>query len=526
MDFLYRNVHMEQKKWEAATQMTIEEDMNVPETKGDCLVILLKDMSLHVDETRVGRDQVVVKGSLQYQILYETGENGRLEQLTGSLPFEEVIHVNGATPGDLAATRGVIEDFKVSMINTRKIAIQSVVMLHVCMQQLLEEEWTENVVNCGNDVEKRFETKEVMQLCQKKSDVLRIKEEVEIPGGYPAIQSLLWKYVALGDFEVRPMDGKVSLKGELNCYFIYVGQGVTQSIKMLTKKVPFHGLMECSGCQSERQINVIPVLNQYTAEVKADLDGEDRVIFLDAVLDLQIRVYAEEKISLLQDLYGTMQEIMPEEKMVQAPMVHISGEGKCKVKQIHRLKEGTPKAVQILHTCGSVYRDVESWENGKLTLMGAVQFQILYLTGEEEMPYSVTECMVPYALEMEGMGIGDERNEVEKPVILIEPRIEQTEASLIDSSEMELKGIVAFHVLVAGSRFYTCVGTAESKPIDTGKFAALPGMVVCFASQDTPLWEYGKRYYMSLEELKQLNNMTEDRLKTGESILLVKGAGK
>ena len=24
MDFLYRNIHMEQKKWEAATQMTIE----------------------------------------------------------------------------------------------------------------------------------------------------------------------------------------------------------------------------------------------------------------------------------------------------------------------------------------------------------------------------------------------------------------------------------------------------------------------------------------------------------------------
>ena len=178
MDFLYRNVHMEQKKWEAATQMTIEEDVNVPEAKGDCLVILLKNTALHVDETRTGRDQVVVKGSLQYQILYETSGGGRLEQLTGSLPFEEVIHVNGAVPGEMAMTRGVIEDFKVSMINTRKIAIQSVVMLHVCMQQLMEEEWPEDVVNCGNGVEKRFEDKRVMQLCQKKSDVLRIKEEI------------------------------------------------------------------------------------------------------------------------------------------------------------------------------------------------------------------------------------------------------------------------------------------------------------------------------------------------------------
>ena len=53
MDFLYRSIHMEQKKWETSTQMTIEEDMNVPDAKGDCLAILLKDAALIVDETRV-----------------------------------------------------------------------------------------------------------------------------------------------------------------------------------------------------------------------------------------------------------------------------------------------------------------------------------------------------------------------------------------------------------------------------------------------------------------------------------------
>lgn len=548
MDFLYRNIHMEQKKWETAAQMTIEEDVNVPDAKGDCLSILLKDTALHVDETRAGRDQVVVKGSLQYQILYETGEGGRLEQLTGNLPFEEVINVNGATPGDLAAVKGVIEDFKVSMINTRKIAIQSVVMLHASMHQLLEEEWTDNIVNCGNGVERRFETKDVMQLCQKKSDVFRVKEEIDLPGGYPAMQNLLWKHVSLGDLEARPMDGKVSLKGDLNCYFIYMAQGVTQAIKMLTKKVPFHGLIECSGCQSDMNVSVMPVLNQSTAEIKADMDGEDRVLFLEAVLDLQIRIYSEEKVSLLQDIYGTSQEIEPEEKMVHAPVLHITGEGKCKLKQSHRLKEGTPKAVQILHTCGTVFRDAENWEDGKLSLMGSVLFQILYLTGEEEMPYAVTECMVPYSLEMEGMeksmaenvmtGMGDSSGNAmdsrnmaarimpqEKPVIFIEPRIEQAEASLVDSEEMELKGIVAFAALVFGSKTERCVGSVQCKPLDTAKFAALPGMVVCFADQDTPLWDYGKRYYMPVEEMKRLNNLTDDVLKAGESMLLVKGAG-
>ncbi len=521
MDFLYRNIHMEQKKWEASAQMTIEEDINVPDAKGDCLTILLKNAVLHVDETRAGRDQAVVKGSLQYQILYEMGGGSRLEQLVGELPFEEVIHVNGATPGDLALAKGIIEDFKVSMINTRKLAIQSVVMLKVCMHQQLEEEWTDNIVNCGTGVERRFETREVTQLCQKKSDVFRVKEEIELPGGYPAMQNLLWKHVSLGELEARPMDGRVSLKGELNCYFIYMAQGVTQAVKMLSKKVPFHGLIECSGCGGDMNVNVMPALNQCTAEIKPDLDGEDRVIYLEAVLDMQLRVYSDEQVSLLQDMYGTSQEIEPEEKAIHIPEVYLSGEGKCKLKQSHRLKEGASKAVQLLHTCGTVFQDSESWEDNKLHLMGSVQFQILYLTGDEEMPYAVTECMVPYSLEMEA-NLASENPE--KPVILIEPRMEQAEASLVDSEEMELKGIIAFSVLAFGSSTYQCVGGAQCKPLDTAKFAALPGMVVCFADRDTPLWDYGKRYYMPVEEMKRLNNITGDQLKAGERMLLVKGA--
>lgn len=523
MDFLYRSIHMEQKKWETSTQMTIEEDMIVPDAKGDCLAVLLKDATLIVDETRVGRDQVVLKGCLKYQILYETGGGGRLEQLIGDLPFEEVVNVSGATPGDLATAKGVIEDFKVSMINTRKIALQSVVMLRVCMHQLMEEEWTDDVVNCG-EMEKRYETKNVLQLCQKKSDVFRIKEEIELPGGYPAIQNVLWKHVSLGDLETRPMEGKVSLKGELNCYFIYTAQGVTQTVKMLSKKIPFHGLIECSGCQNDMIVSVMPTLNQYTAEVKPDFDGEDRILFLEAALDLIIRIYSDEKIALLQDIYSIAQEVIPEEKAVHAPVLHIAGEGKCKLKQSHQLKEGTPKAVQVLHTLCNVFPDREVWEDGRLYLIGSVQFQILYLTGEDEMPYAVTECMVPYSMEMEGNMGGDGAMTWEKPAIFIEPRMEQMEASLVDSEEMELKGIVSFAVLVLNSQQQQCVGGAQIKPLDTAKFAGLPGMVVCFADADTPLWEFGKRYYMPVAEMKRLNNLTADTLKAGESMLLVKGA--
>lgn len=523
MDFLYRNIHMEQKKWDASTQITIEEDVNIPELKGDCLVMLLKEAVPIIEESRVGRDQVTVKGYLQYQVMYETGDEGRLEQLTGKLPFEEIIHVEQTIPGEIASAKAVIEDFKVSMINTRKIAVQSVVILYVHMHQLVEEDWTFDVANAGVELEKLFEEKEVMQLCQKKSDVFRVKEELEVPGGYPQIQRLLWNRITLGDLEVRPMEGKISLKGEWNGFFIYTAQGTGQSIKMFHKKVPFHGIMDCSACESDMVVSVIPTLNSYSVEVKPDMDGEDRILYFEAVLDLQIRIYGQEKVSLLQDMYSTTGEVFLQQKMVKAPVLHIAGEGKCKLKHSYKIKEASPKVIHLLHTCGSVLPDREVWENGKLYLTGSVHAQMLYQSNEAELPYAVCECDIPYALEMESNEAMDIQNRTEKPSIILEPRLEQLEAQMVDSEEMELKGILAISVLVMAENSFSCIGSAEIMPLDTAKYAALPGMVMCFADKETPLWDYGKQYYMSVEEIKRLNGLNDNVLKPGNGILLVKG---
>lgn len=521
MDFLYRNMYMEQKKWEATTQITIEEDINVPDAKNDCMNILLKDAVIHVDETRVGREQVVVKGCLQYQILYTAGTT--LEEICGTIPFEEVINATGATPGDMATTKAVLEDFKVSMINTRKLAVQSVIVLHVANYQQMEEAWTEDVVNCEcGGVEKQWESKEMLQLVQKKSDVFRVKEEMDLPGGYPTIHKVLWKRVTLGEFEARPMEGRVSVKGDLACQVIYIGQGQNPSVKLFQKKVPFHGVVDCSGCSSDSYISIIPCLHQYTLDVKPDLDGEERLFYLDAPLDISLRVYEREQMRLLADAYSTQAHLTPEKKVVHAPMLYVTGEGKTKVRHSHVLKEGVPFMTQLLCTMGEIYPEKEVWEDGKLHLMGSVQVQMLYQTGEEEMPYAVTECMIPYNMEMESSMPWAEG--MEKPSIMIEPRLEQLEVTQIDSRELEIKGVVGFFVLVFGSENSACIGNFQYAPMDAEVYASLPSMVVCFADQDTPLWEYGKKYYMSVEDMKRINNLSADVLKRGEKLLLVKGA--
>ena len=43
--------------------------------------------------------------------------------------------------------------------------------------------------------------------------------------------------------------------------------------------------------------------------------------------------------------------------------------------------------------------------------------------------------------------------------------------------------------------------------------------------QGDTLWDVAKRFYTSLEEIRELNQMTDDQLKPGEPILVAKNAG-
>ena len=44
-------------------------------------------------------------------------------------------------------------------------------------------------------------------------------------------------------------------------------------------------------------------MQQTDAQVKPDVDGEERILQIEAVLELEIKIYKEEEHTLLQDVY-------------------------------------------------------------------------------------------------------------------------------------------------------------------------------------------------------------------------------
>ena len=98
MNLLKKNIHMHRVRSEAVTQLTLEDDRNIPENKPDVNSINLEKARIVVEEIKPGTDVVNLKGHLHFEILYHTQESGSsLVPFEGEMPFEEKIIVKGVT---------------------------------------------------------------------------------------------------------------------------------------------------------------------------------------------------------------------------------------------------------------------------------------------------------------------------------------------------------------------------------------------------------------------------------------------
>ena len=364
MELIKKNIHMDRVKRSTVMQFTMEEDLNLPEDKPDISTLNLEKGEVVIEEIRPGTDEVTVRGKLGYAILYHTQETGNnLVLLSGALPFEEKIHMEGTLPSDTVAVNGTVEDFTVNMINSRKLNLQALLLLTARIEEIYDEELPVGIQGDSADsgVEYRIAPMEVTQLAICKNDIFRKKEEIPLPSSYPNIYEILWSNVSLRDVEFKPQEEHLAIQGDIQVFVLYEAEGEERSIRSYETTLPLDGTLECQGCREEllpdiRYSLVRQEHGQPELTIQPDLDGEERILGLECTLELNIHLYEEEKIDILRDIYGVTKEVIPDTRDASLRQLLARITGKTKVTD-HRKTDAASPILQVLHSEGAVTID-------------------------------------------------------------------------------------------------------------------------------------------------------------------------
>lgn len=524
MELAKRNIHMDVCRCKASSQMTLEDDVIISDSRPDAAKLIMDRGNISIEEVKVTDDHAIVRGKLEFQVLYLVEKSAAREEnagmdiaeMSGSVPFEENVFMEGVKSQDNVDVCWELEDLSISLINSRKIGVQSVVNLKLSCREIYEEEAAVDLYST-EPVEFRKKMLDAATVAIKKKDLFRVKEEVEVPGSFPNIVSMVWSSVTPSQLEFKALDDKIAIQGELRAFFLYRGEGEEEELCHYETAIPFAGSLDCSGCRE----GMIPEI-AYTAqlrevEARPDFDGEERVITFELCLDLDIYLYEEEKIELLSDVYGVVKEVTAVEKDAAACRLLCRCSGKAKLADHFRSEEEGISIHKVLHTaCELQITDQNVMENG-IEINGVVQLRIFHENSNENNRYGVIRAALPFSYVLETEEIH------ENCTYRIQPLVEQVSVSVIDQAEVDVKCVLFFRANVFSHWEEKIVKEVVVSEPDAEKMAALPGIAVYMVKDGESLWDIGKRYYVPVSVLRQTNELADDHVKAGDKILIVKG---
>jgi len=519
MEMKLQSIHMNRVKCRNALRLTVDDDVNVPDNRPDVRAVIWKTGTVRLNEKKLSGGRLYLKGTLVYHMLYLSEEETKpVQSIRGELPFDESVELSEACTGDNVSVRADIEEFEIGMIHSRKFAVRALLGILVQAEELHDVRAAVGLSDAGK-VHTKTRMIPITSIVVDKKDTARLREELFLPSGKDSIGELLYWELALRNVEARAKEGFLEAKGELSMFLLWRSDREDGGIECYEAMLPFQTEFETSGCREGLIEDVIFRITNENVSVKADEDGEERLLEAEAVLEAEMKLYEEGEMELLSDLYATDCNLTPVRQTEEYENLLLKNDSRLRLSERFQLSEGMPGILQICRGSAEIKPDVCTREEESLNLSGVLEVDILYISEEDDRPLQShhAEIMFTHQIEIRGL----------TPESTYDIRCNVTEAAfgMVRSGEAEVKAELAFSVLAMENRKEEMIVDAEREEFDENRLEELPSMIGYTVKNGEELWDIAKRYFTPEEEIIRLSEHNGE-VREGDLLLIVKAVGE
>jgi len=516
LELITKNIHMNKLKCKSSLQMTLDDDFNVPDSKPDISKLIKTQGEVKFDDQKIMNGKLYVNGSLHFCVLYLSDESGRpIHSIKGQIPFNETVNLNDNCNQDNANVKWEIEDLNAGIINSRKLSLKALVRLLVSVEDIYDEEGVTDIEN-AEDVNTISKTIDITSVAVNKKDSYRFRDEIVLPSGKSCISEILYDEVELKNLDIRLLTDKFSIKGELGVFMLYLGDGEESPIEYYETELPFSSTIDCNGCNEDMTPDINLMITGKNLEVKPDSDGEERIIDVETVLELNIKIYEETQLDILKDMYSPNREITPMFKEANYENLLMKNTNKARITDRIKIAMDSPRLLQICHGSGEVKLDeVYPVENG-LQAEGVIDMSILYISADDNSPIQAIKASIPFSQLIEIKDL--------KPTSVFDIRayLEQINIMMLDTEEVEVKANIVFNVIVFDQLSEDFLIDYREEPLDLNRLQAMPSMTGYVVKPDDTLWKIAKMYHTTVDTIKEINDLESDSIYPGDHLLIIK----
>ncbi|MCI6498960.1 MAG: DUF3794 domain-containing protein [Lachnospiraceae bacterium] len=516
MKLISKTMHLNRQKGKVVTQITLENDFNISDRKPDIGEIVTENHFIKIDTIKLAGKKADINGRLAVQVLYISADEGQMVcNMDVDIPFAEPVNMDMLEDGDTVKADYEIDNVKVSIINSRKISVKALVTFTMEAESIYDMDVAIEPENT-DDAEYIKKQLKIMQIVMKKRDVFRIKEEIELSGGKPNIKEILWRNVDIRNCQTKLMEDKISLNGELVIFLIYMPEEEGMHAQWMDTVINFSGVIDAEGCNEDMIQDIMITPAEINIDIKPDYDGEQRIFEVDAVLNLDMRIYDEDSVDILEDIYSPTVDLVADKKIAGGESFVMKNVSKCRVNDRINVDEDKGRIMQICNTSGRVCIDSVTPAEDGINVDGVVEVKNIYISGSDNTPFCSADAVIPFSHKAEVKGMNNEM------LYDVNGKLEQLSSVMTSENEIEIKAVVSMNVTVCNRVEEPVIVNIEEREPDIDKIKNMPGMVIYNVNPGDNLWSIAKNFHTTVDSIKEINGLHSDKVNSGENIIIIK----
>lgn len=507
---------MNRQKCRSSLQMTLDDDFNVPDSKPDILRLLKTDGDIKISDKKQSNGKLLINGSLLFRILYISDDLSRpLHTLQGELPFSESVNLSEECSPDNLSITWEFEDLTAGIINSRKFTIRSLVLFSISGDEPVSHEVIVDVSE-----EPQLYAKKVpftlTGIAVSRKDVLRLREEITLPNAKPTIADILYYELRLNNPDIRLGTDKFNVTGDLSLFLCYLSDKDSSLPEYYETELPVNTTVDCPGCTE----NMIPYITltplTRNLEIRPDSDGEERLLDPELTLELNIKLYEDQELLLVNDLYSTRDTLRTEYTPVHFETLLQRNNSRARFSDRILLDNTMPKPLQLCHSSSNVKLDSVRPAAEGLLAEGVIDVDIFYVSSEDNRPLEILSTAIPFSQMIE---IHDMTADCLYEVHAVP---DQLSALFADQDTIEIKAGISFDCIAFTQHLEPLLSNCSVTEPDPSACDQRPAISAYAVSAQDTLWDIAKRFSTSEATICEMNEITADNLTVGKLLLIAK----
>lgn len=519
MELVRQSIQVSEIEKNITHQFHVGEDMNVPDAKEDVVRVLQSYGKVSIQSKQKMEQYLKVKGCVKYQVLYATeDEEKRIACIEGEVPFDEMIYVEGGE-SDQYYVRCNQLDLQILLIHSRKMSLKALVELEVQKSNIRNQELTVDVEMdyegspSESSIRKKMKQVTVLELITNKMDTYRIKEEVKLPGTKENIGQVLLTRMSNVKLDTRAGRDEIILRGEAQFFCMYISDEWKEDY--VTQTITFEGRIECLGLEEHQYHYMRYEIDDLSVDTQMDEDGELRIFNIEATLKMDVQVFQEQEMEVLDDIYTLDKKCELCSENIYLESLLLQNQSKCKIIEALSLPELRDDLLQICTADGMVQVEhVDVVEQG-IVVEGILHLDFLYVRGDDRYPYASWKGMVPFTHQIECQSAAGMSYD-------LDCQLEQISINMAGNGEVEIKAVIHMQSFIRKPEILERITEVTVAPFTKEELEEQAGIIGYIYKEGDDMWSLAKRFHTTTEGILKINKISEKDIKVGRKLLIFK----